>query len=289
MTQKKPFALLGTSIWQGQPKPGVDRSFDYLKLVGFWEDLQKNYDYVDLGALDKAALEQIYNDLFHKTLEIINKGYRPLLLGGDHSQAFASISAIGNKYEDLRILWIDAHADMNTPETSPSGNSHGMPLAGLFGWVDKNIWGMPWMNQLLKPHQVVQLGIRDADAGEIELMKKYGVEYYPPEAIREQGLSNILDDVAQRWQGLPTHLSFDIDGLDQALVPATGTPVGDGLTMDDAKMIIERVRTDFNLIAAEIVEFNPDLAKNPEELRTTETNVKQLIEWVLADFKKAKS
>lgn len=280
------FALLGTSIWQGQPKPGVDRSYDYLNLVGYWDELQDKYDYVHMNSLGKAEADQIYNNLFHKTLEIINSGHRPLLLGGDHSQAFASISALGNKYPDLRILWIDAHADMNTPETSPSGNSHGMPLSGLLGWVDKNIWGMPWLNQYLKPNQVIQLGIRDVDDGEIQLMKKHGIEYYTPEEVREKGIQNILDDVAKRWEGLPTHLSFDIDGLDHSLVPATGTPVGNGLDMDDAEKIITSARNNFNLVSAEIVEFNPDLAKNPSELRTTEANVKQLIEWVLADFKK---
>ncbi len=286
MKNTSKFALLGTSIWQGQPKPGVDRSFDYLKLVGFWQELEKNYDYRDLGALDKAETDQIYNKLFHKTLEIVNSGFRPLLLGGDHSQAFASISALCNKYPDLRIIWVDAHADMNTPETSPSGNSHGMPLAGLLGWVDKNIWGMPWMNQLLKPNQVIQLGIRDVDAGEIKLMKQHGVEYYTPEDIQKMGLSQIFDDIAERWQGHPTHLSFDIDGLDSKLVPATGTPVGSGLSMEDAALIIHRSLNDFNLVGAEIVEFNPDLAKNADELRTTETNVKKLIEMVLTDFKK---
>ncbi len=286
MKNTNKFALLGTSIWQGQPKPGVDRSYDYLKLVGFWEELSKTHDFINMGALDKAEVDQVYNNLFHKTLEIVNSGLRPLLLGGDHSQAFASISALCNKYPDLRILWIDAHADMNTPETSPSGNSHGMPLSGLLGWVDKNIWGMPWMNQLLKPEQVIQIGIRDVDAGELKLLKDHGIEYYPPEAVREKGITAILQDIAKRWKDHPMHLSFDIDGLDDSLIPATGTPVGNGLTMEDATQIIHRSLDDFNLVSAEIVEFNPDLAKNAEELRTTEMNVKKLLQMMLKDYKK---
>ena len=118
----------------GQPKPGVDRSYDYLKLVGFWEELGQKYgNFENFGALPKSEAPQIYEELFHKTTEFIQKGYRPLLLGGDHSQAFATVSALINAYPDLRILWVDAHADINTPETSPSGNSHGMPLSGLLG------------------------------------------------------------------------------------------------------------------------------------------------------------
>lgn len=281
MKNEKKFAVLGTAIWQGQPKPGVDRSYDYLKLVGFWEELAKEYDFANFGVLNKAEAEQVYNNLFHKTLEIINSGFRPLLIGGDHSQAFASISALCNKYPDLRILWVDAHADLNTPQTSPSGNSHGMPLSGLLGLADKNIWGMPWMNQLLQPEQVIHLGVRDIDQGEQKLLDDLGIEHYTPQDIKQKGIQNILDDIAKRWQNHPLHLSFDIDGLDQAFVPATGTPVEAGLDMDDAQRIIQSSKNNFNFVSCEIVEFNPDLAKNAEELRITENNVKELIRWVL--------
>lgn len=279
--QQKKFGILGTTIGHGQPKPGVEKAYEYLELVGFWESLKKDFDFQDFGSLENVSADKAYNNLFHKTLEIINSGYRPLLIGGDHSQAFASISALSNKYSDLKILWVDAHADLNTPETSPSGNSHGMPLSGLLGLVDKNIWGMPWMNQFLKPDQVIHLGVRDIDDGEIQLMEKHNIEYYRPEQIKEKGLNLILEDIAQRWQGHPTHLSFDIDGLDHSLVPATGTPVGDGLNMDDAKLIIETCKKDFSFVSCEVVEFNPDLAKSPAELTTTENNVKELIRMIL--------
>ncbi len=282
MTENRKYGLLGTSIWQGQPKPGVDRSYDYLKLVGFWDELKKEAEFHNFGVLEKANVDQVYNNLFHKTLEMLNSGFNPILLGGDHSQAFSSISALTNKYSDLRIIWVDAHADINTPETSPSGNSHGMPLSGLLGMVDKNIWGMPWMNQLLKPEQIVQIGIRDIDEGERVLLQNLNIEYYSPESMREKGLDNILNELSQKWKGHPLHLSFDIDGLDQSLVPATGTPVGDGLTLEEGLKIIDRSKNDFNFLSCEIVEFNPDLAKNPEELHTTEETVKTLIRRVLS-------
>ena len=284
MDRDKQFGLLGTAIGHGQPKPGVEKSYEYLELVGFWTELAAKYEFKNFGSLEKVESSKAYNNLFHKTLEIINSGYRPLLIGGDHSQAFATVSALCNKYQDLRIIWVDAHADMNTPETSPSGNSHGMPLSGLLGLVDKNIWGMPWMNQLLKPEQVIHLGVRDMDDGEVALMRKYKVEHYTPQDIKEKGLSEVLNDISKRWQGLPTHLSFDIDGLDNSLVPATGTPVAGGLDMNDAKVIIEAAKNDFDLIACEVVEFNPDLASTPAELATTEKNVKALINQILSTF-----
>lgn len=276
------FGILGTSIGHGQPKPGVEKAFEYLELIGFWEELcSKNSQLKNFGGLPLEKSVDAYNNLFHKTLEIINSGYKPALIGGDHSQAFATISALLNIYPDLRIIWFDAHADMNTPVTSPSGNSHGMPLSGLLGLVDRNIWGMPWMNQLLKPEQVIHIGVRDMDQGEIDLMAQHKIEHYKPEKVRQLGLQNILNDIAQRWKGFPTHLSFDIDGLDNTLVPATGTPVGEGLLMEDAFEIISSFKKDFNFVACEVVEFNPDLAKNKDELEVTEKNVKEIIEKIL--------
>ncbi len=281
MKNKKTFGLLGTAIGHGQPKRGVELSYDHFNKMGFWEKLAEEFEFQNFGTLPQDKNSQAYNTLFHKTLEIINSGHRPLLFGGDHSQAFATVSALLNKYPDLHIIWVDAHADLNTPETSPSGNSHGMPLSGLFGWVDKNIWGMPWMNQLLKPDQVIHLGVRDMDKGEIALMEKHNIEFYRPEEIRTKGLTTILSDIAERWKSFPTHLSFDIDGLDQTLVPATGTPVGQGLDMKEGLEIIQTCKSHFNLVSCEIVEFNPLLAKNPEELVTTEKNVSALLKEVL--------
>ena len=284
MEEKALFGVLGTAIGHGQPKPGVEKAYDHLERVGFWTELDDKYPYKNFGCLEQMAAEEAYNSLFHKTLEVINTGHRPLLIGGDHSQAFATVSALSNKYPDIRILWVDAHADMNTPDTSPSGNTHGMPLSGLMGLVDRDSWAMPWMNQMLRPNQVIHLGVRDMDPGELELMKKLNVEYYTPEAIQEKGLQNILDSIAKRWQGLPTHLSFDVDGLDHSLVPATGTPVGKGLDMDQAYAIITACKKQFDMVSAEVVEFNPDLAKNPEELQISEKNVRQLIKWILKPY-----
>ncbi|MCB0377719.1 MAG: arginase [Bdellovibrionales bacterium] len=286
MSNKKPFAILGTGICHGQPKPGVEKGYHYLELMGLWEKMAKVHPRLkNFGNLQFSPNEpaKAYNDLFHKTLEIHNSGFRPALIGGDHSQAFSTISALLNIYPDLKILWVDAHGDMNTPKTSPSGNLHGMPLSGLLGLVPKEDWGMPWLNQLLRADQVIQLGVRDIDHGEQELMDEYGIEYYSPSQVREKGLNHILDDIVKRWAGAPCHLSFDIDGLDSSLVPATGTPVGQGLNMDEGLQIIDTVKGHFNFVSFEVVEFNPDLAKNQQELETTEANVCRLIEAMLAD------
>ena len=167
------FGLLGTAIDHGQDKPGVDKGYEHLKQMVFWDEFSEKFDFRDFEDLERSDFGKAYNNLFHKTLEIINSGFKPLLIGGDHSQAFATISAISSKYSGLRILWVDAHSDMNTPETSPSGNIHGMPVAGLLGLVNKNKWGMPWVKQVLKPDQFVQLGVRDIDEGEKRLVEEH--------------------------------------------------------------------------------------------------------------------
>ena len=107
------------------------------------------------------------------------------------------------------------------------------------------------------------------------------IEYYSPQDLREQGLKNVLEKLAIRWKGHPVHLSFDIDGLDSSLVPSTATPVSGGLTMEEARIIIQSCHKDFDLVSSEVVEFNPGLAKTPEELTLTERSVKTLIELIL--------
>ena len=128
----------------------------------------------------------------------MDRGFRPALIGGDHSQAFATISAVLKKYPDVKIIWIDAHADINTPGTSPSGNIHGMPVAALMGLAPKAVWKMPWLNQSLTPDNIVYFGIRELDPGEVHTVRKYGIENYSPTQIRGKGLKNILSGISRR-------------------------------------------------------------------------------------------
>lgn len=273
------FAVLGTSINQGQPHKGVKKAFHHLKKTGFWEKtaaLHKN-----LGALPFEKSTLIYEHLFYKTSEIINSGFRPALIGGDHSQSFATISSILNKHSELRVLWLDAHADLNTPTTSPSGNTHGMPVAGLMGLADRQVWNMPWLNQNLKPDRLIYLGIRDLDQGEIYFMKKHNIENYSPQQIRSKGLYNILSSIATKWSGKPVHFSFDIDALDGSLVPGTAFPVDKGLSLQEVLAIIDWAKKEFQLVSFEVTEFNPDLAKTKKELKVTEFHIQSVINSLL--------
>lgn len=273
--QNREFGVLGTSINHGQPLKGTEKAYTYLEQAGFWGDLA--IPYKNFRALPFKKSLSIYKDLYRKTLEIMDRGFRPALIGGDHSQSFATISAILTRHPDVKIIWIDAHTDINTYFTSPSGNTHGMPVAGLMGLAPKSHWKMPWLNQSLAPDSIIYLGIRDVDPGEVEIVKKHKIETYTSKQIHDRGLNDILPGIARKWKGKKVHVSFDIDALDSSLVPATGTAVKDGLTMEQASTIIQWAKQNFRLISFEVTELNPDLAKTKTELETTKYHTQKLI------------
>lgn len=276
----RPFGLLGTSIHHGQSHKGVANAYTHLEKIGFWN--KANTSYKDFGALPFEESLFIYEKLFYKTSEIIKKGFRPALIGGDHSQSFATVSALLNAYPDLRIIWLDAHADINTPETSFSGNTHGMPVAGLMGLSEKEDWNKNWLNQTLTPDRLVYFGLRDLDEGEVAFMKKYNIENYTPQDIHNRSLESILKDITKRWKNQPVHLSFDIDVLDSSLVPCTFTPVANGINLKEALTITNWVKKELQIVSFEIAEFNPELAKTKQELETTEYHVQTILNDLLS-------
>jgi len=273
------FEGMGTAINQVQPHQGVAKASVQLG-KGFWKELKANHS-GDMPPRDQGDMG-IYEELYDKTLELIEKG-RPALVGGDHSQSFATISAMLKHYPDLKVLWVDAHADINTRETSPSNNIHGMPLAGLLNFMGKEPWNEEWMNTSLKHENIVYIGIRDVDPGEEKLIKKLGIKSYPMNLVREYGIERILSQIRRQWKGASIHMSFDIDSLDPSLAPATGTPVPDGLFLDDAVKIIEELKS--LLVSFELVEFNPELAKTPEELKQTQESVETLLKSLFSSAK----
>ncbi len=230
-----------------------------------------------LSMKQSVSIHEAYEALYYKTLEIMDRGFRPALIGGDHSQSFATVSAIMTRHSDVKVIWIDAHGDINTPLTSPSGNIHGMPVAGLMGLAPRSVWRMPWLNQSLTSDRIIYFGIRDLDLGEIQVIREQEIENYTSSRIHTEGLESILSGISPRWKGQKVHVSFDIDALDASLVPATGTPVRGGLTMEQLFTIIDWVKREFRLISFEVTEFNPDLAKTEKDLRTTRYHTQEAI------------
>jgi arginase len=200
-------------------------------------------------------------DAVVKTLE---EGMTPLLLGGDHSLAAGSISGVAEFYrrqgEKIGVLWIDAHSDINTPETSPSGNVHGMPLAALLGLGPEELGNFYGYAPKINPENTVLIGIRDIDAAERENIRRAGMaEVYTMRDIDERGMRAVMEE-ALRAAGQGTagyHVSLDMDWIDPEDAPGVGTPVRGGATYREAHLAMEIIADHGHLLSFEIVEVNP--------------------------------
>lgn len=195
--------------------------------------------------------------------EAIRAGESALMLGGDHAVAFGSLAGAAADCERLGVLWIDAHADLNTPETSPTGHLHGMPLAAALGLGPAALTGIGQPGRKLRPADVALLGVRDVDPGENELIARAGIWTRSTDEWRAGGIRETLDEAMARLTapGIDAiHVSFDLDVLDPAVLPGTGTAVPNGLSMEEARLVIEHLRAwDAPVRSIDVVELNPAL------------------------------
>ena len=187
----------------------------------------------------------------------------PLVIGGDHSIAMGTVSGVSSFYQEkqqkLGLIWFDAHGDMNTPETSPSGNAHGMPLAHLLGYGDRELSNIYGDSPALSSENVVLIGCRDIDALEHEVIRDSGVTIFTMSDIEQQGITEItqraLDIASRNTAGF--HLSFDVDGCDPAVMPGTGLHVPGGVSYGDAIELVTHCTKSGHMVSMEIVELNP--------------------------------
>lgn len=207
-----------------------------------------------------------WNQLVAQATEAaLGRGHVPVLLGGDHSLAVGSIAAVARHCQHtgkhLRVLWLDAHADFNTPTTTPSGNLHGMPAAILCGQGPAELLDLSRCHgrAALQPEQLVMLGVRSVDVHERARVHDMGIEVYDMRFIDERGMRATME---QALMGVHPdthhlHLSFDVDGLDPQLAPGVGTPVPGGLTYREAQLCMEMVADTGALASLDLVELNP--------------------------------
>jgi arginase len=199
-----------------------------------------------------------------EVVKTLDEGMTPLLLGGDHSLAAGSISGVAEFYrrqgQKIGVLWIDAHSDINTPETSPSGNVHGMPLAALLGLGPEELGNLYGYAPKVSPENTVLIGIRDIDAAERENIRRAGIaEVYTMRDIDERGMRAVMEE-ALRAAGRGTagyHVSLDMDWIDPEDAPGVGTPVRGGATYREAHLAMEILADHGRLLSFEIVEVNP--------------------------------
>ncbi len=195
-------------------------------------------------------------------------GTFPLTLGGDHSVSMGTVtgnalrgavSKEGAKGVRSGLIWVDAHTDYNTPQSSPSGNIHGMPVAHLTGLGDSNLTGLGggWH---MRPEDIVMIGIRSVDARERALMQEAGILAYTMKDVDQRGITRIMDETLERLGGLERlHVSFDADALDPSICPGVGTPVPGGLTYREGHLLMELLSESGRVTSMDIVEVNPIL------------------------------
>ncbi len=183
----------------------------------------------------------------------------PLVLGGDHSISMGSVAGVANRGR-TGVLWVDAHADVNTPETSPSGNIHGMPLAHLLGHGDPRLLSI-WGGQgVIQPEDVVFIGLRSIDEGERAFIRKHNLRAYTMKEIDTLGMARVTEQAIDQLSHLErVHVSFDADALDPTVAPGVGTPVDGGLNYREAHLLMEMLAEADIVTSLDLVEVNPIL------------------------------
>lgn len=212
--------------------------------------------------------------------KVLEGGELPIILGGDHSIAIGSISGVASFYrergETVGLIWFDAHADMNTPETSPSGNIHGMPLATVLGHGAQALTHIEGFAPKLDPRFCAHVGARDIDQGERELIHRLGIRFFTMREIDERGMSACIDEaiaIASRASA-GYHVTLDVDALDPVVAPGSGTVVRGGLTYREAHLAMEKIAEAGGAVALEVVEINTALDVNN---RTAELGVELIL------------
>ena len=276
----------------GQCKEGVDAAPDALINAGLLNQISdelgynlhgdsavKNYnemrpasDEPHRGMKNPRAVSAVTEDLATKVYEQAKHGRMVLTLGGDHSIAIGTVAGTSKAIrerlgKEIAVIWVDAHADINTPETSESGNVHGMPVAFLTGLAKSNSKGIfDWLaNEFptfpaLSTTKLVYIGLRDIDRGEKQILRENGIRAFSMHDVDRHGIGRVVEmALAHIGTDTPIHLSFDVDALDPQWAPSTGTPVRGGLTLREGDYIAECVHETGQLVAMDLVEVNPSL------------------------------
>ncbi|MDO5301132.1 MAG: arginase [Tissierellia bacterium] len=270
--------MVGAPLDMGASLRGCRLGPDAIRLSRIKERLEAiGYEVTDLGNVQAENsmnqehaqnglnhLEQVVASnvaLYEKVDGILREGAFPLILGGDHSIAMGSIKAILNHYDDLGVLWFDAHGDINTPDTSPTGNIHGMPVATLLGLGPEELLSIGAPGVHLKRENIVYIGSRDLDPGERKRMKELKIKTFTMHEVDSFGIKKVMEEALEYLLARTSHihLSFDMDVLDPSIAPGTGTKVPGGMNYREGHLALEMLAQTGKLVSAEFVEVNPAL------------------------------
>lgn len=278
--------LIGMPLNLGADKLGANLAPEVYRRAGILNLISSlGFEVVDCGDINVLSpneqeklkhnnlkyLEEIVdanNKLADMVYKSISNSDFPLILGGDHSLGLGTIAGASRAIENLGVVWIDAHGDINTDLTSPTGNIHGMPLAASFGIGHESLVNIYENKIKINEENVFHIAGRDLDEGEIELIKNSRGKFYTMDIIKEIGIEKTVEYMLNYFKDRvdAIHVSFDLDSLDSKFAPGTGTPVKDGLSVEDAKYILKSLASSGMMCSFDIVEFNPLLDKDSKTL-----------------------
>ncbi|WP_066299916.1 arginase [Bacillus sp. FJAT-29937] len=274
----KKLAIIGMPMDLGQARRGVDMGPSAIRYAGVNERLKALFDEVhDKGDIPigrpEVEVDPVSNlrnlKLIAEKTELLAKEVDqairdqafPLVLGGDHSIAIGTLAGVAKHYNNLGVIWYDAHGDLNTAETSPSGNIHGMPLAVSLGMGHPLLTNVGGYAPKVKPENIAIIGARSLDEGERKLIKELGIKVYTMHEIDRLGMTKVMEEtinyLKEKTDGV--HLSLDLDGLDPHDAPGVGTPVIGGISYRESHLAMEMLAEARLITSAEFVEVNPIL------------------------------
>jgi arginase len=272
--------IIGVPMDLGQSRRGVDMGPSALRGAGLQARIKQLGNQVeDIGNLDVKQPEEMQvgekrakylqeisetcTDLAKTVEKSLEEGFLPLVLGGDHSIAAGVAAGVAAHYrkdkKQIGYLWLDAHGDMNTPESSPSGNVHGMPLAAIMGYGAPELVDLMGFKPKAEPGNIVIVGARDLDAQERKIVKKSGIRVFTMRDIDERGMREVMSDALKYAMDDTAGIavSLDMDFVDPSDAPGVGTPVRGGVTYREAHLAMEMIADTESMVSLEVVEINP--------------------------------
>jgi arginase len=289
--------MIGVPIFYGADKRGPEYGPAKLREKKVVEVLERNnhtvYDMGDINIPEAKTYNKYYthpnlkyveiiasvnNNLAHSVYSALEADCFPLIVGGDHSVGLGSISGASKYHDDFAVIWMDAHTDINSHETSDTGNTHGMPLAMAMGIGHEICTDVYFKGRKVNPENVYILGARDVDTGEKELIKERNLNVYSAEEMNERGVAVVVDEVINRIKEKDLkaiHVSFDLDYIDAKFVPGTGTPVYEGISIEDTKTSLKMIAETKLVKSMDFVELNVLLDKNDQ---TADLSI-DLLDW----------
>jgi len=274
--------IIGVPMDLGQSRRGVDMGPSALRGAGLQTSIKKlGLQVEDIGNLSVKQPEEMpigekrakylqeiaetCGDVAAAAEKALSEGFLPLVLGGDHSIAAGVAAGVANHFrkekKQIGYLWLDAHGDMNTPESSPSGNVHGMPLAAIMGYGAPELVDLLGFKPKAEPGNIVIVGARDLDAQERKIVKKSGIHVFTMRDIDERGMREVMSDALKYAMDDTAGIavSLDMDFVDPSDAPGVGTPVRGGVTYREAHLAMEMIADTESMVSLEVVEINPIL------------------------------